>query len=53
VPRFADRQGDNQTAEHMYKRMKGWRNSRIYGDREHGYVPTVTAFYDPYKDSRG
>jgi hypothetical protein len=52
VPRFADTRGANQSAEGMYRRMKAWKNSRRYGDRKHGYVPTVTAFYDPFASQR-
>jgi hypothetical protein len=32
--------------------MKGWRNSKIYGDSKYGYVPRVTAIHDPFANKR-
>ncbi len=54
VPMFADntRKGELQTAQQVYSNMKGWRNSKIYGDSKYGYVPRVTAVHDPFADKR-
>ncbi|HAE37377.1 MAG TPA: hypothetical protein DCG57_01925, partial [Candidatus Riflebacteria bacterium] len=48
-PMFADNthKGELQTAQQVYANMKGWRNSKIYGDSKYGYVPRVTAIHDP------
>lgn len=53
VPRFADSRGREQTAEKVYQTMKDWPNSKRWGDRKYGYIPRVTAFYDPFHDRRG
>ncbi len=54
VPMFADNthKGELQTAQQVYSNMKGWRNSKIYGDAKYGYVPRVTAVHDPFADKR-
>jgi len=54
VPMFADNthKGELQTAQQVYSNMKGWRNSKIYGDSKYGYVPRVTAVHDPFADKR-
>jgi hypothetical protein len=54
VPMFADNthQGNLQTADEVYANMKGWSNSRQYGDSKYGYVPRVTAIHDPFADQR-
>lgn len=54
IDRFADntRLGMNQTAMQVYNSMKGWRNSRKYGDAKYGYIPRVTAFHDPFSSQR-
>ncbi len=54
VPRFADNthKGNLQTASDVYKNMKGWANSKKYGDEKYGYVPRVTAVHDPFASVR-
>ncbi len=54
VPMFADNTHQNrlQTADQVYANMKGWSNSREYGDKKYGYVPRVTAIHDPFADQR-
>lgn len=54
VPMFADNthKGELQTAQQVYSNMKGWRNSKIYGDSKYGYVPRVTAIHDPFANKR-
>jgi len=54
VPRFADNthKGNLQTADDVYKNMKGWDNSRKYGDSRYGYIPRVTAVHDPFAGQR-
>lgn len=54
VPMFADNthKGNLQTAQEVYSNMKGWKNSKQYGDAKYGYVPRVTAVHDPFADRR-
>ena len=54
VPRFADNthKGNLQTANDVYNNMKGWSNSKKYGDEKYGYVPRVTAVHDPFACAR-
>ena len=54
VPMFADNthKGELQTAQQVYSNMKGWRNSKTYGDAKYGYVPRVTAVHDPFANKR-
>ena len=54
VPMFADNthKGNLQTAATVYSNMKGWANSKKYGDSTYGYVPRVTAIHDPFADQR-
>lgn len=54
VPMFADNthKGRLQTANEVYSNMKGWSNSRKYGDSKYGYVPRVTAIHDPFAAQR-
>lgn len=54
VPMFADNthQGNLQTAQQVYSNMKGWKNSKLYGDAKYGYVPRITAVHDPFADKR-
>ncbi|MBU1106418.1 MAG: SH3 domain-containing protein [Candidatus Riflebacteria bacterium] len=54
VPMFADNthSGNLQTAQQVYSNMKGWSNSKKYGDSKYGYVPRVTAIHDPFADKR-
>ena len=54
VPRFADntRKGNLQSANDVYRNMKGWENSKKYGDAKYGYIPRVTAVHDPFASVR-
>ncbi len=54
VPRFADNthKGNLQTANDVYSNMKGWSNSKKYGDEKYGYIPRVTAVHDPFASKR-
>ncbi len=54
VPRFADNthKGNLQTANDVYRNMKGWENSKKYGDPQYGYIPRITAVHDPFADQR-
>lgn len=54
VPMFADNthKGNLQTADEVYSNMKGWKNSKNYGDEKYGYVPRVTSIHDPFADRR-
>lgn len=54
TPMFADNthKGNLQTADEVYSNMKGWKNSKTYGDSAYGFVPRVTAVHDPFADKR-
>lgn len=54
VPRFADNthKGNLQTANDVYRNMRGWENSKKYGDSRYGYIPRVTAVHDPFAGQR-
>lgn len=54
VPRFADNthKGNLQTADDVYRNMRGWENSKKYGDSKYGYIPRVTAVHDPFAGQR-
>lgn len=53
-PRFADNthRGNLQSAKEVYNNMRGWENSRKYGDSKYGYIPRVTAVHDPFASVR-
>lgn len=54
VSRFADNthKGNLQTANDVYRNMRGWENSKKYGDSQYGYIPRVTAVHDPFAGER-
>ncbi len=54
VARFADNthKGNLQSANDVYRNMKGWENSKKYGDSKYGYIPRVTAVHDPFASVR-